>query len=159
MTTAVYPGSFDPMTLGHLDIARRAAAVFEKLIVAVYDAPPKKLLFDTSERVRLFQEAVKGIPNITVMPYKGLTVDYARAKKARVLVRGLRAISDFEYEFEMAMMNNNLAPEVEVVCMMTRTEYQFLSSSLLKEVCSLGGDVSKLVPKHVAAALKTKYRS
>lgn len=159
MTTAVYPGSFDPVTLGHLDIARRAAAVFEKLIVAVYDAPPKKLLFDTRDRVRLFQEAVKGIPNISVLPYKGLTVDYARKMKATVLVRGLRAISDFEYEFEMAMMNYNLAPEVEVVCMMTRTEYQFLSSSLLKEVCSLGGDVSKLVPKHVAAALKTKYRS
>ncbi|MBM4404662.1 MAG: pantetheine-phosphate adenylyltransferase [Chloroflexi bacterium] len=158
MTTAVYPGSFDPVTLGHLDIARRASAVFDKLIVAVYDAPPKKLLFDTKERVALFKEAVKGLTNVTVLPYKGLTVDYARTMKATVLVRGLRAISDFEYEFEMAMMNNNLAPEVEVVCMMTRTEYQFLSSSLLKEVCSLGGDVSRLVPKHVAAALKSKYR-
>jgi pantetheine-phosphate adenylyltransferase len=159
MTTAVYPGSFDPVTLGHVDIARRAAAVFDKLIVAVYDAPPKKLLFDTKERVDLFSKAVKGIPNITVMPYKGLTVDYARKVQATVLVRGLRAISDFEYEFEMAMMNNNLAPEVEVVCMMTRTDYQFLSSSLLKEVCSLGGNISKLVPKHVAAALKVKYRA
>jgi len=158
VTTAVYPGSFDPVTLGHLDIARRASAVFDKLIVAVYDAPPKKLLFDTKERVALFKEAVKGLTNVTVLPYKGLTVDYARTMKATVLVRGLRAISDFEYEFEMAMMNNNLAPEVEVVCMMTRTEYQFLSSSLLKEVCSLGGDVSRLVPKHVAAALKSKYR-
>ena len=158
MVIALYPGTFDPVTNGHVDIATRAASLFERLIVAVYDAPPKRLLFDTEERVEMFRKAVPEAPNIEVVPYSGLTVQYAKDRNAEVIVRGLRASSDFEYEFEMAMMNRKLEPDVDVVCMMTRLEYQFLSASLLKEVCELGGQVSSLVPKHVEAALKEKMR-
>ncbi|MSQ25056.1 MAG: pantetheine-phosphate adenylyltransferase [Dehalococcoidia bacterium] len=158
MTIALYPGTFDPVTNGHADIATRAASLFDQLIVGVYDAPPKKLLFDTKDRVLLFSEAVKRVPNIKVVPYKGLTVHYAREIGAQVMVRGLRASSDFEFEFEMAMMNRKLVPEIEVVSLMTRLEYQFLSSSLLKEVCTLGGDIHNLVPHHVETALKAKLK-
>lgn len=158
MTIAVYPGSFDPVTNGHVDIARRAASLFDRLIVGVYDTPSKRMLFSTDERVELFREAVADLPNVEVAPYKGLTVRYAKESGAKVMVRGLRANSDFEYEFEMAMMNRNMIPEIEVVCMMTRLDYQFLSSSLLKEVCQLGGLISNLVPKHVEAALQRKLR-
>ena len=159
MTTALYPGSFDPVTNGHVDIARRAANVFERLIVGVYDAPPKRLLFETEERIDLFQQAVADIANIEIIPYTGLTVHLAKKLDAKVMVRGLRANSDFEHEFEMAMMNRNMDPDIEVVCMMTRTDYQFLSSSLLKEVCSLGGKIDNLVPPHVEEALKRKLRN
>ena len=158
MTVAVYPGSFDPVTNGHVDIVQRAASLFERLIVAVYDTPSKRLLFNTEERVELFREAVANLPNVEVAPYRGLTVRYAEELGAKVMVRGLRANSDFEHEFEMAMMNRNMIPEIEVVCMMTRIEYQFLSSSLLKEVSELGGRISNLVPKHVEAALLSKLR-
>ena len=159
MTTALYPGSFDPVTNGHVDIARRAANVFERLIVGVYDAPPKRLLFETEERIDLFQQAVADVANIEIIPYTGLTVHLAKKLDAKVMVRGLRANSDFEHEFEMAMMNRNMDPDIEVVCMMTRTDYQFLSSSLLKEVCSLGGKIDNLVPPHVEEALKRKLRN
>ena len=159
MTIALYPGSFDPVTNGHVDIARRAANVFERLIVGVYDAPPKRLLFETEERIDLFQQAVADIANIEIIPYTGLTVHLAKKLDAKVMVRGLRANSDFEHEFEMAMMNRNMDPDIEVVCMMTRTDYQFLSSSLLKEVCSLGGKIDNLVPPHVEEALKRKLRN
>ena len=159
MTTALYPGSFDPVTNGHVDIARRAANVFERLIVGVYDAPPKRLLFETEERIDLFQQAVADVANIEIIPYTGLTVHLAKKLDAKVMVRGLRANSDFEHEFEMAMMNRNMDPDIEVVCMMTRTDYQFLSSSLLKEVCSLGGKIDNLVPPHVEKALKRKLRN
>ena len=159
MTTALYPGSFDPVTNGHVDIARRAANVFERLIVGVYDAPPKRLLFETEERIDLFQQAVADVANIEIIPYTGLTIHLAKKLGAKVMVRGLRANSDFEHEFEMAMMNRNMDPDIEVVCMMTRTEYQFLSSSLLKEVCSLGGKIDNLVPAHVEEALKSKLRN
>ena len=158
MTVALYPGSFDPVTNGHLDIARRASKLFDELIIAVYDAPPKRLLFTTQERVDLFKAATRDIPNIDVVPYTGLTVQVAKQRKAEVLVRGLRASSDFEHEFEMAMMNRNIEPSVEVVCLMTRLEFQFLSSSLLKEVCSLGGDIGNLVPRHVEVALKNRLQ-
>ena len=133
-------------------------AFFERLIVAVYDAPPKRLLFETDERVDLFAKAVVEVRNIEVVAYSGLTVHFAKNSNASVIVRGLRAISDFEYEFEMAMMNRKLQPEVDVVCMMTRLEYQFLSATLLKEVIQLGGEVSSLVPKHVEKALAEKFR-
>ena len=159
MTTALYPGSFDPVTNGHVDIARRAADVFQRLIIGVYDAPPKRLLFETEERIDLFQQAVADVSNIEIIPYTGLTVHLAKKLDAKVIVRGLRASSDFEYEFEMAMMNRNMDPDIEVVCMMTRTDYQFLSSSLLKEVCSLGGKIDNLVPPHVEEALKRKLRN
>ncbi len=159
MTIALYPGSFDPVTNGHVDIAKRASCLFDELVIAVYDAPPKKLLFDTNERIQLFEEAMTGIQNVSVKKYKGLTVHFAKEISARAMVRGLRANSDFEYEFEMAMMNRNMDPSIEVVCMMTRIDYQFLSSSLLKEVCSLGGRIDNLVPKHVEKALHQKLAS
>jgi len=158
MTVALYPGSFDPVTNGHLDIARRAARLFDRLVITVYDAPPKRLLFTTQERVDLFKTATEDVSNIEVIPYKGLTVQVAKQHKAEVLVRGLRANSDFEYEFEMAMMNRNIEPDVEVVCLMTRLEFQFLSSSLLKEVCALGGNIGNLVPRHVEVALKNRLQ-
>lgn len=157
MTKAVYPGSFDPVTNGHLDIAVRAASLFDELIIAVYDAPPKKLLFTTSERVELMQQAVSHLPNVRVEQFVGLIVDFAHRNNASAIVRGLRMGSDFEHEFEMALMNKNLAPDVEVVCLMTAVDYQFLSSSLLKEVAQLGGVINNLVPKHVATALKKRY--
>ncbi len=159
MTIAIYPGSFDPVTNGHLDIVHRAAALFDELVICVYDIPQKSLLFTTRERVDLLKKAVAHLPNVRVEPYSGLTVSFARRSKAKVIVRGLRMSSDFEREFEMALMNKKLEPGVELVCLMTSLEYQFLSSSLLKEACQLGGDITNLVPAHVATALKEKFRS
>jgi pantetheine-phosphate adenylyltransferase len=157
LTVAVYPGSFDPVTNGHLDIANRAAALFDQLIVGVYDVPMKSLLFSTQERVELIRRAASHLPNVRVESYSGLTVGFARKMNAQVIVRGLRMSSDFEREFEMALMNKKLAPDIELVCLMTSLEYQFLSSSLLKEACQLGGDISNLVPEHVATALAEKF--
>jgi pantetheine-phosphate adenylyltransferase len=157
VTIAVYPGSFDPVTNGHLDIANRAAALFDELIIGIYDIPQKYLMFSVEERVDLAKKAVAHLPNVRVEPYSGLTVNFARSVNARVIVRGLRMISDFEREFEMALMNKKLAHDVELVCLMTSLRYQFLSSSLLKEACQLGGDVSDLVPDHVAVALAQKF--
>lgn len=159
MTIAIYPGTFDPITNGHLDIATRAAKLFEKLIIGVYDTPNKRLLFTTKERVELVRQAVAGLPNVEVEAFPELTVDFARKVGARVMVRGLRAGADFEREFEMAMLNKKLSPELELICLMSRLEYQFLSSSLLKETASLGGDVDDLIPQHVAEALKEKIRN
>ncbi len=157
MTTAVYPGSFDPITNGHLDIAERAAALFGSVVVAVYDRPDKNLLFNVEERVALATEATKGIPGITVTAFSGLVVDFVRRLKTNVMIRGLRANSDFEHEFEMALMNHKLAPDIELVCLMTSAKYQFISSSVIKEVARLGGCLEGMVPDHVAAALITKY--
>jgi pantetheine-phosphate adenylyltransferase len=154
---ALYPGSFDPVTKGHVDIAERAAALFQQLIVAVYDAPPKAVLFTAEERVALMREALAHLDNVRVEPYSGLTVDYARKVKAKVVVRGLRMSSDFEKEFEMALMNKKLAPDLESICFMTNLEYEFISSSLLKEVCQLGGCIEDLVPENVAVALREKF--
>ncbi|MFC1968267.1 pantetheine-phosphate adenylyltransferase [Chloroflexota bacterium] len=159
MTAALYPGSFDPLTNGHLDIATRAASIFDRVVIGVYDAPPKKILFTTEERVDLWRQAVNHLPNVKVESYKGLTVTFARKVKAEVIIRGLRMSADFEQEFEMALMNKKLAPELEVLCLMSSLEYQFLSSTLLKEVEQLGGAVDELVPKHVAAALRKKSLS
>ncbi|MEE8353252.1 MAG: pantetheine-phosphate adenylyltransferase [Dehalococcoidales bacterium] len=156
MTVAVYPGTFDPITNGHLDIAKRAAGLFEKLIIGVYDLPDKRILFNTGERIDLLRRSVDDLPNVEVTAFSGMTVDFAIRVGAKTLVRGLRMSRDFEREFEMALMNNNLRPELELVCLMTRGEYQFLSSSLLKEVAELGGDIDSLVPEHVAEALKKK---
>jgi len=158
LTNAIYPGSFDPITNGHLDIANRAAALFDKLIIGVYDRPSKHLMFSTRERVDLAKKAVAHLHNVKVTSYDELTVDFACQMKAKVIVRGLRMSSDFEREFEMALMNKQLNREIELVCLMTSLEYQFLSSSLLKEACELGGDISSLVPQHVAAALKKKFQ-
>ena len=157
MALALYPGSFDPTTMGHVDIAERAAALFDGVVVAVYDAPPKHLLFSTKERVALMRKALAHIPNAKVVSYDGLTVDVARKVKAQVIVRGLRMSSDFENEFSMALMNKKLAPDIEVVCFMTKLEFEFVSSSLLKEAARLGGSVDDLVPPHVSVALKEKF--
>lgn len=160
MTVAIYPGTFDPITNGHLDITIRAAQLFEKVIFSVYDSPTdKKLLFSTAERVRLARQATADLPNVEVESFRGLTVDFAKAVGARAIVRGLRVGADFEREFEMALMNNKLSPDCELVCLMASLNYQFLSSSLLKEVASLGGDIDDLVPKAVAIALKEKVHS
>lgn len=159
MTIAIYPGSFDPITNGHLDIITRAAKLFDKLIIGVYDTPNKHLLFTTEERVALVRQAVTGLPNVEVESFAGLTVDFAKKVKAQAMVRGLRMGGDFEREFDMAMMNKRLFPKLELVCLMANPEYQFLSSSLLKEAASLGGNIDDLVPKYVAAALKRKVIS
>lgn len=156
MTTAIYPGSFDPVTNGHLDIVKRASSIFDKVILGVYDIPDKSLLFSIDERVDLARKAVVGFSNVTVTAYSGITVEFARKIKAQVLVRGLRASSDFEREFEMALMNKKLAPDIELVCFMANLRYQFLSSSLLKEIIRLGGNLDDMVPPDVSVALKKK---
>jgi pantetheine-phosphate adenylyltransferase len=150
---AIYPGSFDPVHLGHIDIAHRAAAVFDRVIVAVFDHPAKTLRFSTEERVRLFQEGLT-CDNVDVIPYVGLTIDLARKLGARAVVRGLRATSDFEYEYQMTTMNRHLDPSIEAVFLMTSLEYAYLSSSLIKEVAAQGAPLEGLVPDHVAAALR-----
>ncbi len=159
MSIAIYPGSFDPMTNGHLDIATRAAKLFDKLIIGVYENPNKPILFSTEERAELIRQAVAHLPNVEVQSFGRLTVDFAKKVKAKAMVRGLRMSADFEREFDMAMMTKKLYPELEFVCLMSRVEYQFLSSSLLKEAASLGGDIDDLVPKPVASALKKKFQS
>jgi pantetheine-phosphate adenylyltransferase len=159
VTIAIYPGSFDPITNGHLDIATRAAKLFEKVIIGVYDTPPKNLMFTTKQRISLVKQSVADLPNVEVKPFRGLTVDFARRVGAQVIVRGLRVETDFENEFEMAMMNKKLSPDCELVCLMANLNYQFLSASRLKEVASLGGYVDDLVPEPVAAALKKKVRA
>ena len=158
MTIAIYPGSFDPVTNGHLDIVNRAAELFDQLIIGVYDVPQKDLLFSTQERTDLVRKAVANLPNVRVESYSGLTVIFAQRMNAKVIVRGLRMTSDFEREFEMALMNKKLAPDIELVCLMASLEYQFISSSLLKEACELGGVIDTLVPRHVAIALTDKLQ-
>jgi pantetheine-phosphate adenylyltransferase len=158
LNIAIYPGSFDPITNGHLDIATRAAKVFDKLIIGVYETPSKPLLFSTEERVELIRKAIADLPNVEVQSFSGLTVDFARRVKAKAMVRGLRMSADFEREFDMAMMNKKLFPDLEFVCLMSSVEYQFLSSSLMKEAASLGGAIDELVPEHVATALRKKFQ-
>lgn len=159
MTIAIYAGSFDPITNGHLDIAARAAKLFEKLIIGVYESPNKHPLFTAEERVELVKQSITDLPNVTAVSYRELTVDFARRVNAQVVVRGLRMSADFEREFDMAMMNKRLYPSLELVCLMASMEYQFLSSTLLKEAASLGGDISGLVPEHVATALRKRVHS
>jgi pantetheine-phosphate adenylyltransferase len=156
MTIAVYPGTFDPITNGHLDIVKRAARLFDSIVMGVYEKSNKHLIFTTEERVELARRAVANIPNVEVKSFSGLTVDFARGEGARVMIRGLRMNADFEKEFEMALMNRKLAPDLDLLCLMASQEYQFLSSSLLKEVARLNGNISDLVPKHVAEALRKK---
>lgn len=158
MVTALYPGSFDPVTMGHLNVAERAARLFDNLIVAVYDTPSKSLLFNTEERVGLMREAVAHMPNVTVQPFNGLVVNTARSSGAAAIIRGLRSGPDFEYESQMFFMNRRLEPQVDMVSLMSDQEHMFISSSLLKEVAQLGGDISGMVPDHVARALAEKYQ-
>lgn len=157
MTTAIYPGTFDPIHNGHIDIARRAVRVFDELVVAVYARPLKSLLFSTEERLELLKEALDPVPRVRVVSYNALTVDFAQQIGAQVIVRGLRVFSDFELEFRMALTNARLAPNVEVVCFITNQEHTFLSSSTVKEVASLGGDISGMVPAHVAEAIHARF--
>jgi pantetheine-phosphate adenylyltransferase len=156
VTIALYPGSFDPITNGHLDIGTRAAKLFDKVVFGIYDKPDKRLLFTTEERVDLAKQSTAHLPNVEVASFGGLTVNFARVIGAKVIVRGLRMSADFEWEFDMAMMNKNLDHDLELICFMANLKYQFLSSSLLKEVANLGGNVENLVPKSVAEALKKK---
>ena len=156
MTIAIYPGRFDPVTMGHLDIVQRAARLFEQVIITVFEAPAKATLFSTAERISLFQEAVKGTPNVSVTSFHGLVVDCARANGASAIVRGIRMNADFEYEFEMALMNRRLAPDLDVVCLMTDIQYQFVRASLIKEVARLGGNIDGLAPPNVIAALAAR---
>ena len=157
MTTAIYPGRFDPVTAGHLDILQRASHLFEKVVMAVFEAPERQTLFTTEERVRLIEEAAAGLSNVEVRSFSGLVVDYAEAQGATAIVRGIRMHADFEYEFEMALMNRKLAPNVDVVCLMTDGRYQFVRATLLKEVARLGGDISGLAPDNVIAALAERF--
>ena len=157
---AIYPGTFDPVHLGHLDLMHRACAVFDELIVGVFDhgRPSKTLLFSVDERVTMIEEALKGQPGIQIVRYGGLTVDFARAVNAGVIIRGLRVFSDFEFEFRMALANQRLAPEIEVINLITREEHTFLSGTIIREIASFQGDVSSMVPNNVATALQERFK-
>ncbi len=156
MRRAIYPGSFDPITNGHLDVLQRAAGLFDELIVAVARDNAKSSLFTVEERVDLLQAATDHIPNLRVMPFEGLLVDFARQQQAMALVRGLRAVSDFEFEFQLALMNRKLEPNLETMFLMPREELTYISSRLVKEISRLGGNVNQFVPPHVVIALKAK---
>lgn len=153
---AVYPGTFDPITKGHVDIIDRALRLFQNVVVALAPNPGKTPLFDINERLALIREATKGFKNITVEPFDGLLIHYVQQKKAIAIIRGIRAISDFEYEFQMALMNRKLDRRIETVFLMPSEEYTYLSSSLIKEVASYGGDITDLVPKVVSEKMAKK---
>jgi pantetheine-phosphate adenylyltransferase len=157
MARALYPGTFDPIHNGHIDIVQRASRLFAEVVVAVYDAPPKKLLFTTDERLDLAADAVDGLDNVSVIAYTGLTVNCAREVGADVIVRGLRNVADFEFEHQIGWANQELAPDVELCCLFCDGEYGFLSATILKEVASLGGDYSAWAPEPVRAALARKF--
>ena len=159
MLRALYPGSFDPVTNGHLDVLVRAARLFDEVVVAVAYNPAKQGLFTPPERVRLLEEATRDIPNVKVTHFEGLLVEFARSRKANALIRGLRAVSDFEFEFQMALMNRSLEPELETLFLMPSEEYTYLSSRMVKEVARLGGVVSRFVPHCVGKAMLEKFGS
>jgi len=156
MVKALFPGTFDPIHYGHIDIASRAARLFDEVVMAVYDKPLKSLIFSPEERMGLVREAFRENPKIFVTGYSGLTVDYAREINAQVIVRGLRVFSDFEFEFRMALANQRLASDIETVALITAEQHTFLSASTVKEIAMLNGDVSSMVPQHVEQALKVK---
>jgi pantetheine-phosphate adenylyltransferase len=158
MRTAIYPGSFDPLTNGHLDVLQRATKLFHRVIVAVAKNESKSPLFTSAERVALIKEGVTNFPNVEVDAFDGLLVDYARKQKAQAIVRGLRAVSDFEFEFQMALMNRKLDENIETIFMMPKETYTFISSRIVKEIGRLGGDISSFVPSHVEMALKKKLK-
>jgi pantetheine-phosphate adenylyltransferase len=155
---AIYPGTFDPVTYGHIDLIKRAQEIFPELIVAVGHNSHKKPLFSLEERVAMLKKAIAGLKDIEVSHFDGLVVDFARRRKAKVLIRGLRMISDFEYEFQMALTNRKLSPDIETIFLMPQESYSYLSSKLLKEAASLGADLSSFVPAFVEKALKNKLR-
>ena len=156
MKTAIYPGSFDPITNGHLDVIKRASNLFGKVIVAVIRNPEKSHNFPLNDRLAMLKKAAAKFDNVTVDSFDGLLVDYARRKKASAVIRGLRAVSDFDYEFQMALTNRQMAPEIETIFFMTDYKYSYLSSSFVKQIAALGGDVSGMVPAAVAERLKKK---
>ncbi len=157
MRTVIYPGSFDPLTNGHLDVIQRAAKLFDKVIVAVALNDGKRPLFTLEERKRMVRRAVQHLPNVVPDAFDGLLVDYAERKKAQAVIRGLRAVSDFEFEFQLALMNRKLNERIETIFMMPKDTYTFLSSRIVKEIAKLGGDVSAFVPNHVRSALLGKF--
>lgn len=159
MIKAIFPGSFDPIHNGHIDIATRAARVVDELVVAVYDKPLKTFLFSPEVRMALVQEVFKDNPKITVCGYSGLTVKFCEQIGAQVMIRGLRVFSDFEFEFRMALANHRLSPNVEMMALITSDENSFLSSTTVREIAALGGDISTMVPPNVASILKTKFES
>ena len=159
MTVALYPGTFDPLTNGHLDLIKRSVRMFEKVIVAIFESPMKGPLFSVEERRRLIEESTRGLSNIEIDTFSNtLLVFYAKQRQAHVIIRGLRAIADFEYEFQMTLMNRRLDEDIETVFLMPREEYTYVASRLIKEVAAYGGNVEELVPPPVALALKEKFR-
>jgi pantetheine-phosphate adenylyltransferase len=154
---AIYAGSFDPLTLGHMDLIERSALLFDSLILAVAVDTPKNVLFTIEERIAMAEESVKRLKNVSVKTFDGLLIDYARETGVNVLIRGLRVYSDFEYEFQMALTNRKLAPEIETLFMMPKENHSYVSSSTVKEIARLGGDVSDFVPEAAAAALAKKF--
>jgi len=157
--TAIYPGTFDPITYGHIDLIKRAQEIFPEVIVAVAHNPHKKPLFSVKERIQMLKKAAGGLRGVTISDFDGLVIDYAHKHKAKVLIRGLRMLSDFEYEFQMALTNRKLSPDIETIFLMPQECYSYLSSKLLKEAASLGADLSSFVPSFVEKALKDKLRS
>lgn len=157
MKRAIYPGSFDPVTLGHMDIISRASRVVDELIVAVLINSAKKPLFSVEERVSMLEEMTKDIPNVKVKSFDGLLVDYARSEKADFIIRGLRAVTDFEYELQIAQSNHIINPQVDTLFLTTSLEYAYLSSTIVKEIASYGGDISKFVPEQLKERIYTKY--
>jgi pantetheine-phosphate adenylyltransferase len=156
MTRAIYPATFDPITNGHIDIAARAAKLFGELIVGVYDRPMKSLLFSIEERLNMTREALAHLGNVEVKSYSGLTVNFAKEQGAGYIVRGLRALSDFEWELQLSLANHKLEPDIETVCLMASQEYSFLSSSILREIAMNGGGIEDLAPPGVVEALRRK---
>ncbi len=158
MTTAVYPGTFDPLTKGHLDIIERAAVLFDELVIGVLFNSAKTPLFSAEERVKMLEKATVGIPNVRVLAFGGLSVDFARSCGAKVIVRGLRLITDFEYELQMAQTNRKLAPDVDTTFLYTALQYSYLSSTTVKEVAAFGGDISEFVPAFIEEAIRQKLQ-
>lgn len=159
MRVAIYAGTFDPLTYGHVDLIERGAELFDRLLLSVAEASPKTTLFTTQERLAMAREVCKGMDNVEVTVFGGLLVEYARAMNCRVLIRGLRAYSDFEYEFQMALTNRKLAPEIETLFMMPKENHSYVSSSTVKQVAQLGGSTGDFVPPAVERALKEKFRT
>jgi pantetheine-phosphate adenylyltransferase len=156
--SAIYPGTYDPVTYGHLDIVQRAIGVFDEVVVGVAADNNKSPLFSLEDRIRLFSEATADMPRVIIKPFRGLTVNFARRNGSGAIIRGLRAMSDFEYEFQLALMNKKLAPDIETVFFTTRSDFSIISSTAIKTVASLGGNVSEFVPEHVERALLEKYK-
>lgn len=158
MLTAIYPGSFDPVTFGHLDVIKRSCKLVDKLVIGVLNNKSKTLLFSIEERVSMLKEVTKHLPNVSISSFDGLSVDFAREQKAQVIIRGLRAITDFEYELQMSQTNHIMEPGIDTMFLTTSLEYAYLSSTTVKEVAFFGGDISKFVPKIVSDKIQLKMR-